>query len=165
MERAFDVVRTVFYMTGFVGLWVIIGAIVRSLDPVFGFTIPYGLRPLGMILAFAGSVVAFACAMWFALDGRGTPAPFDAPHEFVADGPYRFVRNPMYLGAALVIAGCGILLQSPAITALAIAFLVLAHFFVVKYEEPGLRQRFGTSYRQYCQRVPRWLPRPPAASR
>ena len=161
MERAFDVIRTLFYMTGFVGLWVLLGMLVRSLDPVLGFTIPEAMRPLGLIMAFAGSVLAFACALWFALDGRGTPAPFDAPHEFVADGPYRFVRNPMYIGAALVIAGCGILFQSPAVSLLAVVFIVLAHLFVVKYEEPGLKQRFGTSYRQYCERVHRWLPGAP----
>src|SRR5262249_46455685 len=94
----------------------------------------------------------------FTFRGRGTPAPFDAPRVFVASGPYRFVRNPMYLGAAGVIAGAGLFLGSPAILLLAVGFLLLAHGFVMLYEEPALRARFGESYTRYPRSARRWIP-------
>ena len=140
---------------------VLVGAFVRTFDPVLGVTIPATLWPLGFLLTFFGGVLVFNCILWFALAGRGTPAPFDAPRAFVADGPYRYVRNPMYLGAACLMAGCGVLLASFAVVLLAGVFLVLVHLFVVKYEEPGLRERFGSSYRDYLARVHRWVPRFP----
>jgi protein-S-isoprenylcysteine O-methyltransferase Ste14 len=83
----------------------------------------------------------------------------DPPRKFVAAGPYRCVRNPMYIGGFLVLAGFGLYEQSPAILFFALPWLLLAHLFVMLYEEPHLRATFGTPYDTYCRSVPRWLPR------
>ena len=61
----------------------------------FPFTIPAWAFPLGLVLALAGGLVALWCIVAFVARGRGTPAPFDPPREFVAAGPYRYVRNPI----------------------------------------------------------------------
>jgi len=91
--------------------------------------------------------------------GLGTPAPIDPPKSLVVNGLYRFVRNPMYVGVVLVLFSEGLLFSSSRL--LEYAVLVGAGFFlfVVAYEEPTLRKKFGASYQAYCQAVPCWIPR------
>lgn len=159
LERLFALARGLAYAAAFVALWWWIVDSARQLDPRLGLTLPAWAPLLGLALVVAGAALVASCVLAFALVGKGTPAPFDAPREFVAAGPYRFVRNPMYLGAAAVLAGAGLMLRSPAAAAVAILFLALTHAFVRLYEEPTLERRFGESYRRYKARVPRWLPR------
>ena len=115
-----------------------------------------GLLPLATGIAGVGQ-----CLRDFAVVGRGTPAPFDPPQQLVATGLYRRVRKPMYLGALLLLAGEAILLESPVLLRYAAAFFLVTHLFVVLYEEPALRRKFGESYDRYRATVPRWLPRSP----
>lgn len=157
--RLFALARGLAYAAAFVALWWWVVDSARRLDPRIGLTLPCWAPALGLALVVLGAAVTLSCVVTFALAGKGTPAPFDAPRDFVAAGPYRFVRNPMYLGAAAVIAGAGLLLRSPAAAAVAILFLALTHAFVLLYEEPTLERRFGDSYRRYKGRVRRWLPR------
>ena len=117
----------------------------------------------GMLVAAAGAAVAAWCILTFALVGRGTPAPFDPPRLLVARGPYRYVRNPMYLGAGLALAGAAIFYEAAVLWSYAIGFLMVMHLFVVLYEEPTLRRTFGVAYEKYCRRVHRWWPIPRAA--
>ena len=115
--------------------------------------------------AVAVIVVGAAGYLWclwvFATVGRGTPGPWDAPRRVVAVGPYRWVRNPMYLAALLVVLGETWLFLSLPLLLYAGALAVLVALFVIGYEEPTLRRRFGESYVQYRQTVPRWIPRRP----
>jgi protein-S-isoprenylcysteine O-methyltransferase Ste14 len=115
-------------------------------------------QALGLGLGLAGAALAFACIVAFVFLGRGTPAPFDPPRRLVARGPYRFIRNPMYLGAALFLVGFALFYQSTGAAIYAAAFCVVAHLFVVLYEEPTLRRTFGHDYDEYCQMVGRWWP-------
>ena len=117
--------------------------------------------PAGWILMLAGAALVVACVGVFVAFGRGTAAPFDPPREFVPVGPYRFVRNPMYIGAWLVLAGWGLAQRSAAVLLLSLGMLLVFHLFVVVVEEPGLRRRFGRSYEEYTARTRRWLPRVP----
>jgi protein-S-isoprenylcysteine O-methyltransferase Ste14 len=112
----------------------------------------------GTALGAAGAGLALWCVVTFALVGRGTPAPFDAPRRLVTAGPYRVVRNPMYIGAGLAVAGAALFYQSPHLLGYTGVFVILTHAFVVRYEEPTLRRRFGQEYEDYCRRVPRWWP-------
>jgi protein-S-isoprenylcysteine O-methyltransferase Ste14 len=109
---------------------------------------------------FAAGGVLYAWCVWdFARFGRGTPAPIDAPRRLVVRGPYRLVRNPMYVAVLAVILGQATWLRSSAI--LLYGALVAAGFalFVLGYEEPHLRRTFGAEYDAYTARVGRWLPR------
>ena len=77
----------------------------------------------------------------------------------VTNGPYRYVRNPMYIGVALVILGQACFFRSVHVLGYAVLMLITAHLFVVFYEEPTLERQFGKSYEEYRRTVPRWLPR------
>jgi protein-S-isoprenylcysteine O-methyltransferase Ste14 len=92
--------------------------------------------------------------------GLGSPAPFDPPRRLVVTGFYRYVRNPMYTGAVLVIVGETILLGSISMGfEYAALFAACAVTFVMVYEEPTLREKFGADYEEYCRNVPRIVPR------
>ncbi len=112
-----------------------------------------------MVVALGGAAVALWCILTFVVVGKGTPAPFDPPRQLVMRGPYRLVRNPMYLGAGLALCGAAIFYRSPALLGYVLALAVITHAFVVWYEEPTLRRLFGTDYEAYRSRVRRWLPR------
>jgi protein-S-isoprenylcysteine O-methyltransferase Ste14 len=112
----------------------------------------------GLLIGSVGAAVALSCVFTFAFIGKGTPAPFDPPRRLVVRGPYRFVRNPMYIGAALAVAGAALFYESVALVVFVAGFLLVTHLFVVLYEEPTLRRTFGPEYESYCQRVHRWRP-------
>lgn len=159
-RMTFVVLRAAFWAAAFVLLWTYVARSVQPLDARLSVTIPAWAFPLGVAAALAGALLTLWCIATFALRGRGTPAPFDPPREFVAAGPYRYVRNPMYIGGFGVILGAGLILRSPSIAGLAFLFVLLAHLLVLLYEEPNLARRFGASYLRYRSEVNRWLPRP-----
>jgi protein-S-isoprenylcysteine O-methyltransferase Ste14 len=117
----------------------------------------------GMVIGVAGAAVALWCIFTFAASGRGTPAPFDPPRRLVIRGPYRFVRNPMYIGAGLALASAALFYESLPLLGYAGLFFLATHVFVVGYEEPTLRRTFGPEYEAYCRQVRRWWPRVGAA--
>ena len=108
-----------------------------------------------------GSALYVWCVWVFAVVGRGTPGPWDAPRRFVAVGPYRWVRNPIYIAALLVVLGEAWLFLSPPLLVYAGVMALFFHVFVVGYEERTFRRRFGDVYLEYVQAVHRWIPRRP----
>lgn len=120
---------------------------------------PRMLRWPGAAVAALGAVMYFSCAWDFNATGRGTPAFWEPPRRFVRNRWFDAVRNPMYLGVALMNVGQGVFFGSVAIVVYAVLVTAAFHGFVVLYEEPHLRRVYGESYRAYCERVPRWLPR------
>jgi protein-S-isoprenylcysteine O-methyltransferase Ste14 len=158
MRTVFTAFRAVIFMTGFVALWGWIALGLRRYDPALGGALPGWTALAGIVLMALGGLVALACGAVFVIHGQGTPAPFDPPRRFVAIGPYRYVRNPMYIGGWIVLAGFGCIERSPSILIFSLPWLLLAHLFVILYEEPALRSKFGASYEHYCSRVSRWIP-------
>jgi protein-S-isoprenylcysteine O-methyltransferase Ste14 len=77
---------------------------------------------------------------------KGHARPWDAPRHFVATGPYRWVRNPIYSAAMLVLLGEAWLFLSLPLLVYAVLAAIGCHLFVVVYEEPTLRKRFGVEY-------------------
>ena len=159
MSRAFTALRALLYSAGFIALWTWLAFWARDAGRRWPSVLPEWLSPLGMVLMIPGAVVVLACIASFVLVGRGTPAPFDPPRELTPSGPYRFVRNPMYIGALLVLIGFGLFERSLAVLMLTAGAWTVAHLLVVLKEEPDLEQRFGESYRRYKAAVPRWVPR------
>jgi len=118
-----------------------------------------GARWLGALVGAVGAVMYFACAYDFVSKGKGTPAFWDPPRGLVLNRWFRAVRNPMYVGVALMNVGQAVFFGSTALVLYALAVTLGFHAFVVLYEEPTLRRRYGDHYRAYCRRVPRWFPR------
>ena len=107
-----------------------------------------------------GIAIYLSTAFWgFALIGGGTPAPIAPTKILVVRGLHRYVRNPMYIGVALVIAGQAWLFYSQHIAIYLACVLVIVNFFVLLYEEPTLQRQFGEEYERYRARVPRWIPK------
>jgi protein-S-isoprenylcysteine O-methyltransferase Ste14 len=159
--RVFVLLRAVTYATIFVG-FVLLFLPARVLS-WSGIRQPSGLgapQVLGMMIGASGAALVLWCIVTFAFIGRGTPAPFDPPRRLVIQGPYRMVRNPMYIGAGLALGGAALYYQSFALLGYTGLFLLITHVFVVLYEEPTLRRSFGQEYDAYCLRVRRWRPRP-----
>ncbi|MEZ5599020.1 MAG: isoprenylcysteine carboxylmethyltransferase family protein [Pseudomonadales bacterium] len=119
----------------------------------------------GSALIALGLLLYIACLWPFATLGRGTPAPIDPPKQLVVAGPYRFVRNPMYLAVLCVIAGQAVWHLSGTLAIYGAGVTAMFCLFVQGYEERTLCRLFGDDYRAYCARVPRWLPRFPSARR
>ena len=116
------------------------------------------LHWVALALVVLGGALAIWCILTFALVGKGTPAPFDPPRKLVAAGPYRWVRNPMYVGAGTALTGAALFYQSAALVAFAAGFFLATHLFVIFYEEPTLERAFGAQYADYRNAVPRWVP-------
>jgi protein-S-isoprenylcysteine O-methyltransferase Ste14 len=152
--------RAITYSTLFIGfLLIYLPTRVLSWSGIVRPTAMEAPQIMGMIIGGIGAVIALWCIFTFAWIGRGTPAPFDPPRRLVIRGPYRFVRNPMYIGAALSLAGAALFYESISLLAYGAIFLLASHLFVVSYEEPKLRRTFGPEYEAYCHRVSRWWPR------
>ncbi len=125
-----------------------------------GFTVDIGsFRYFGVLPVLLGILIYIQCAWSFVSLGKGTPAPVDPPKELVVQGMYKYVRNPMYLGVLFLLMGEVIFFGSLLLILYTALVFLCFHIFVVVYEEPHLRARFGDSYRRYRESVPRWIPR------
>jgi protein-S-isoprenylcysteine O-methyltransferase Ste14 len=157
----FVLMRAVTYASLFIGLVLVflpsrLLSLVGIVQPKFT-----GLPQVaGMVAAAVGAVLALWCVTSFVRVGHGTPAPFDPPRRLVVAGPYRIVRNPMYIGAGLTLAGAALFYASFEILAYLCLLFLASHLFVVFHEEPTLKRRFGGEYSAYCRAVGRWVPRP-----
>lgn len=154
--------RAILYATVFVGL-VLVFLPARILEWA-GVTRPSPIgwvQVVGAATTLLGAAMALSCVVTFAVNGRGTPAPFDPPRKLVVAGPYAFVRNPMYIGADLALAGVAMFYETVTLWVFLLGFIAVTHAFVILYEEPTLNDLFGDSYREYRARVNRWVPRRP----
>lgn len=115
-------------------------------------------RFFGLIPIVAGAALYVWSAWYFTFIGQGTPAPFDPPKKLVVKGPFKYVRNPIYVFVALTLTGEAILFETAIILLYAALAVAVFHYWVVLYEEPALKRKFGDSYEKYCGQVSRWLP-------
>lgn len=114
-------------------------------------------RYAGLVLIILGALIYLGCAREFTFTGIGTPAPIDPPKELVAKGLYRFTRNPMYVGVLSVVFGEALWFNSLLLAGYGVILFAGFHLFIIFYEEPALRRKFGEGYRRYCRSTPRWL--------
>jgi protein-S-isoprenylcysteine O-methyltransferase Ste14 len=124
----------------------------------------HGASPVAWYAAPAiavGVVLYLWCVLVFSAVGRGTPGVWDPPRRVVAAGPYRWVRNPIYIAALLIVSGEAWLFLSADLLIYAAVLAAGFHLLVTCYEEPRLRARFGEEYETYLRTVRRWIPRPP----
>ena len=114
---------------------------------------------LAVPLWLIGSLVVLSSFWNFTFKGHGTPVPTDPPKELVITGPYQYIRNPIYVGVMLIFLGHFLWFGYWSLLIYALLAFIGVHAFVVLYEEPTLKRKFGTAYENYLKEVPRWIPR------
>ena len=155
-RRLFALVRALVVAPAFISLWMYF--VPRWILGSHAFDNP---RPLGWIVVAIGAVIGLPCVWEFAWRGLGTPAPFDPPRRLVISGPYRFVRNPMYVGMGIALVGEAIVFPNIMwlMLAMVVSLWAVVSVFIIGYEEPTLRRMFGADYEAYFREVHRWIPR------
>ncbi len=90
--------------------------------------------------------------------GSSTRTRGDRVKDFVHAGPYRHVRNPLYIANILLYSGVGLLFGNPLMAAIIFVYSIVQYAFIVAYEEEILVGTFGVQYDEFHRRVPRWIP-------
>ena len=129
-----------------------------EIDRQWPHVLPDGLRLVGWPLLGAGTLLILAAEASFIRAARATGATGDAPARLVTTGPFRCVRNPIYIGAAVTLFGVAFLRRSPTLTLAAVVTIPVIGAYVRWIEEPRLERRFGDQYRRYRRAVPKWVP-------
>ena len=124
--------------------------------PPFGAWRWLGVAPflMGFTLALVSARLIYASQQW-----NKQPTPLGVPSRLVLVGPYRHVRNPMFLGMLQIVLGEGLYFQSPAILIYLVTLCFFGHFFIILGEERRLEGQFREEYERYKREVGRWLPR------
>lgn len=115
-----------------------------------------GGRGVGVLLLVIG-IAGFA---WMVATMKRARTPIHnarTPTTLVRSGPFRFTRNPMYLFGSVGYAGLALVLVQPWSLMLLLPVWTATHLGVVLREEAFLERRFGDEYRQFKERVPRYL--------
>ena len=159
------------YLVEVGGLWLGTTVVLVLLSPFWlgwGWTGALPLQAVGGVLLVAAVAVgtwAVGKMGWARLLFAGALFPPGAgaeennvPQRLVVEGPYRYVRNPLYVTDFCVIVGAALLARNWGLVLLA-AFYAAQLALQLPLEERELRERFGAPYRRYCRLVPRFVPR------
>jgi protein-S-isoprenylcysteine O-methyltransferase Ste14 len=137
---------------------VVIGITLDWLAPAYVLTILLSFEErlvIGVILVAAGLGLALPAIAVFRSAGTHIE-PWKPSTALVTQGIFAWLRNPMYVGAILMLAGMAILLASDWMLVMTFVFVLVIHFGVVLREEIYLNSKFGEAYRQYRANVPRY---------
>lgn len=131
---------------------------ISSIKSKAGFGIP-GVETAGLIIIWCGAAIAIWCASLMLLFGKGTPLVTSAPQGIMNRNIYAYVRHPMMWSLLIVVLGEALMYGQVILFVWFVAMSRILHLIVIHYEEPQLGRRFGKSWQEYCQDVPRWFPR------
>ena len=108
-----------------------------------------------VLIALGTAVMLWA---WGLFKRAKTPLPSnEKPSVFVVTGPYRFTRNPMYLGMAIILTGSAIAMATLPGFIAALVFFMIINYWIIPLEERSMEATFGKQYLEYKKRVRRWL--------
>jgi len=141
----------------------LIGALVHYFAWTVALLPPVPARAVGLILIIGSRVLAQAARNAFRRVGTNV-LPAQPTVALATEGPYRYTRNPIYLSHLVLYAGAALLVHGAAPLLLLPLVAFGLQWVVVRPEEQYLQRKFGDAYAAYCQRVPRWLWRFPAAA-
>ena len=127
------------------------------LVPALDFGLPWRRLLAALLCAAGASLDGVALLHFFRARTTFNPLNPSAASALVTRGVYRFTRNPMYLGLALLLLAWGIYLANVAALALMPLFVLYLNRFQIAPEERALRARFGAGFDAYCERVRRCL--------
>jgi protein-S-isoprenylcysteine O-methyltransferase Ste14 len=112
---------------------------------------------LGMILIVLGFALSFSAAMLFRRNGTELNPTSEANKLLVVEGPFRFTRNPMYLGLVIFTLGIAFCVGSLPMFAVPVLVFATANWAHIPFEEAKMRRQFGTSFDDYTHHVRRWI--------
>ncbi len=142
---------------------VALGLILDRIFPAYILTVLFTFSTrvvLGVVLMAAGGVLGIGAVRAFRRSATHVE-PWKPSSALVTVDVFQWLRNPMYVGAALMLAGFAILVASDWTLVTTVIFAVVVHFGVVKREERYLEAKFGNAYRAYRAHVPRYGWPPP----
>jgi protein-S-isoprenylcysteine O-methyltransferase Ste14 len=123
-----------------------------------GFGIP-GVETAGIIIMWSGTALAVWCAILIFLYGKGTFLVTSAPKKLMTRNIFGYVRNPMMWALFIIVFGEILVFGHFILMVWLIAMVRIIYLIVGNYEEPQLERRFGDSWKEYCEKVPGWIPR------
>lgn len=113
--------------------------------------------PTGGWIAFLAGLLTMLSG-WYEFRRKDNPlAPTGQPRRLIRSGPYRFTRNPMYLGLLIALLAPVVWLGAPALALAPAIFFGYVSITFIPFEERRMRQTFGTDYADYCAEVRRWV--------
>jgi protein-S-isoprenylcysteine O-methyltransferase Ste14 len=124
---------------------------------LWGFAAPFGNAPFAGAALMAVGLGWMLWAAWMFRQAATTIRPTAAPSILVDEGPYRYGRNPMYLGMTVAMLGLALILGVPFMALAGAVFAVIVHRLHIPFEEAQLRRTFGGWYSDYAATVRRWL--------
>ncbi|MGB5529138.1 MAG: isoprenylcysteine carboxylmethyltransferase family protein [Ignavibacteriaceae bacterium] len=114
---------------------------------------------IGFTIAMLGELIRFWGVSWAGSETRTTGSVGGT--FLIINGPFAYVRNPLYVGNILIYLGLGVMSFAwfPYLQIVAILFFLLQYYLIVKEEESYLREKFREDYKNYCENVPPFFPR------
>jgi len=138
-----------------------------AMPGVVAFALPIGIGisahrpmryvPLALTVVALGTLLLLACVREFYVTGLGTLAPWSPPRYLVTSGPYRWSRNPMYIGVVTILVGWSVLWDSRTLLIYALATASVFYVRVLLVEEPWAAGHSGAEWHAYRARVARWI--------
>jgi protein-S-isoprenylcysteine O-methyltransferase Ste14 len=113
--------------------------------------------PLGIALALLGWAPPVWAVVLFRRAGTELQPTSAANKALVTDGPFRFTRNPMYLGLVVVTLGIAIWVGAWPMVLAPVAVFATANWVHIPFEEAKMRRQFGSAFDAYAGKVRRWL--------
>lgn len=148
-------VKRIIYPPMWLAFGIILQFVCNEYFPGARFTTVAGQAIGGVILVIGLVLLVFAGGLFKKADTD--MIPFKDVSALVTTGIYRFTRNPMYLGMALVLLGCAVTVGAATTLVIPPLFMVIIQFRFILPEEAMLRELFPEDYPAYCGRVRRWL--------
>jgi protein-S-isoprenylcysteine O-methyltransferase Ste14 len=115
------------------------------------------LKLSGVLLIIVGIIIFVYCSGLFIILGRSTPVPVEPPKKLIVSGLYKYTRNPIYLGYFMIFLGEFLFFGQLLLLIYFFLTIVKINLYVIYYEEPILKKRFGKSYEEYLKKIPRWI--------
>ena len=117
----------------------------------------FRLLPLAIAIAAVGTGIAVWGALTFAAEGTELEPTSRANKKLVIRGPFRFTRNPMYLGLVLTTTGIACYAGTIAFFIVPLLVFAICNFGFIPYEEAKMQRQFDAAYTDYRARVRRWV--------
>lgn len=135
-------------------IYLILSLILHFLIPLWKFTYP--IRYVGLIFVVIGIALNLWTDSLFA-KAKTTVKPNEKPNKFITTGPFKYSRNPMYLGIILILMGISITLGSLSSLLGPVLMLFTLQVVFIPHEESQMEKQFGKKYLEYKQQVRRWI--------